>query len=222
MKKRSSLLCISLIFLLTVSIVACAETPMSSPAPASNVPPTITATEVINIVITYGLPTFRGGATPVGDWSARNEGSGKWEAQGQVLASYPSGDYYYLTTWIYDGQTISLVSAVASDQIPRAQEPAYTPALPGQKNYQQDELRRQQEELREEQQRQMRESYLQQAEMYEELAQQAKAQYDALQQQDRYIEAESYRREYKRYMSKAWEYKKKAEGWSDLGIDYPE
>ncbi len=142
----------------------------------------ISADEAVGIVVTYGVPTLKPRAVPVGNWSAYYEDNGRWKVQGQVRVSYPSGDYDYLTTWIYNGHTVRMKEMTQiSSPAPSSLQEELGSIIRGEHNpsatqdysqQQEDELRRQQEELKhqeEEQERQrlqeeeeqrMREYYL--------------------------------------------------------------
>lgn len=147
----------------------------------------ISADEAVGIVVTYGVPTLKPQAVPIAPWSADYEGNSRWKVQGKVEVSYPTGDYVYFTTWIYEGNTVTMEEMTQiSSPAPRTFEeeledifrgglppskptapsaPAYNPPATQDYSQQQEELKRQEEEqerqrLQDEQEQQMREYYL--------------------------------------------------------------
>ena len=89
----------------------------------------MTADEVINIVLVYGVPNFPiDGVQPTGQWAAVYEGEGKWRIQGTVAVQRPRlsrflpresngiviegpqyETVYYQTRWSYSNNKVKLV-----------------------------------------------------------------------------------------------------------------
>jgi len=120
---------------LVLGAVSCAETSTQPPA-QKYIPPeypqaSMTADEIINIVQVYGVPAIPHGAVPMGKWSAYYEGNGRWKVRGQVRLNYPSGNYDYSITWLYDGRNVSATEVVQiSSPTPQALIPKYKPTTP--------------------------------------------------------------------------------------------
>ncbi len=74
--------------------MGCAEAPASSPV-TSSAPSTVTTEQVINMVLTYGVPAMQHEAVVIGEWNIYYEADGRLRVQGQVRLQYPSGSYDY-------------------------------------------------------------------------------------------------------------------------------
>ena len=94
-----SLLFLGLAFLLITPLAACGSPPSTAH---------LTGQQAISIIQVYGVPTLQPKAVPAGNWDAYYEDNGRWKVQGKVEMSYPSGDYVYHTTWIYDDHTVRM------------------------------------------------------------------------------------------------------------------
>jgi hypothetical protein len=69
---------------------------------------TMTADQVINIVLVYGVPEFPiKGTHSVGQWAAVYEGKGKWRIKGSLARTGTS--LTWSTTWTYSNNKIILI-----------------------------------------------------------------------------------------------------------------